>query len=73
MTISSGVTVKFSDTNQGLYSSLIGNGWQNAADAEAGTNGEPKPSEGKTKLRLRLTTVPLPAVRSPLRMMTSVF
>ena len=54
MTISSGVTVKFSDTNQGLYSSLIGNGWQNAADAEAGTNGEPKPSEGKNKATLTI-------------------
>ena len=28
MTINSGVNVKFSDSNLGLYSSLIGNGWQ---------------------------------------------
>ena len=54
MTINSSVTVKFSDENQGLYSSLIGNGWQNAAAAEEGTNGEPKPSESKNKATLTI-------------------
>lgn len=49
MTIYDGVTVKFSELNPGLYSSLIGNGWQDAAAAEAGTNGEPKPSEATRK------------------------
>lgn len=49
MTIYNGVTVKFSDSNHGYYSSLIGNGWQDAAAAEAGTNGEPKPSEASRK------------------------
>lgn len=54
MTINEGVTVKFSDTNCGLFSSLIGNGWQDAAAAEAGTNGEPKPSEGNKKATLNI-------------------
>ena len=49
MTVYDGVTVKFSDQNPGLYSSLIGNGWQDAAAAEAGTNGEPKPSLASRK------------------------
>ena len=55
MTIKGGVTVKFSESNNGFYSSLIGNGWQNAANAEAGTNGEPKPSEGKKKASLTIS------------------
>lgn len=54
MTINEGVTIKFSDTNCGLFSSLIGNGWQDAAAAEAGTNGEPKPSEGNKKATLNI-------------------
>ena len=51
----SGVTVKFSDANPGYFSSLIGNGWQNFASAEAGKNGEPKPSEGKNKAVLKIS------------------
>ena len=54
MTINKGVTVKFSDTNCGLFSSLIGNGWQDAVAAEAGTNGEPKPSEGNKNATLKI-------------------
>ena len=54
MTINEGVKVKFSDSNCGLFSSLIGNGWQDAAAAEAGTNGEPKPSEGNKKATLNI-------------------
>ena len=54
MTINSGVTVKFSDDNIGLYSSLIGNGWQNSAAAENGSNGEPKPSDGNEKASLTI-------------------
>ncbi|MBM6778968.1 InlB B-repeat-containing protein, partial [Collinsella tanakaei] len=54
MTVSDGVTVKFSDSNPGHYSSLIGNGWQSSSEAEAGTNGEPKPSEGKSKAALNI-------------------
>lgn len=54
MTINSGVTVKFSDRNPGYYSSLIGNGWQSSGSAEAGTNAEPKPSEGKNKATLTI-------------------
>ena len=38
MTIKDGVTVKFSDSNSGLYSSLIGNGWQNSSAAENGVD-----------------------------------
>ncbi len=49
MTIYDGVSVKFSDHNLGLFSSLIGNGWQDAAAAEAGKNGEPKPSAATRK------------------------
>ena len=49
-----GVTVKFSDTNPGLYSSLVASGWQDAAAAEAGTNGEPKPSAGGNKATLAI-------------------
>ncbi|MDQ9826968.1 hypothetical protein RFZ44_27225, partial [Acinetobacter sp. 163] len=45
----------FSDTNPGYFSSLIGNGWQNAAQAEAGKNGEPKPSESKSKASLTIS------------------
>ena len=55
MTIKKGVTVKFSDRNAGMYSSLIGNGWQNASAAESGTNGEPKPSEGNNKASLTIS------------------
>ena len=53
MTISDGVTVKFSDDNPGYYSSLIGNGWQNSAAAETGSS-EPKPSQGKNKATLTI-------------------
>ncbi|MDM8271354.1 hypothetical protein [Thermophilibacter provencensis] len=53
MTISNGVTVKFSDKNLGYYSSLIGNGWQNSAAAEAGSS-EPKPSMGNKKATLNI-------------------
>ena len=53
MTINSGVTVKFSDENTGLYSSLIGNGWQNASSAESGSS-EPKPSDGNKKATLTI-------------------
>ncbi len=54
MTINNGVTVKFSDSNNGLYSSLIGNGWQDAAKAEAGNGSEPKPSDGGSKATLNI-------------------
>lgn len=54
MTINDGVTVKFSDTNPGRYSSLIGSGWQNSAAAEQGSNGEPRPSESKDKATLTI-------------------
>ena len=54
MTIKDGVTVKFSDENTGMYSSLIGNGWQNSAAAENGSNSEPKPSDGKNKASLTI-------------------
>ena len=54
MYIKEGTTVKFSDSNPGLYSSLVGNGWQDAASAEAGKNGEPKPSEGGKKATLKI-------------------
>ncbi|MFQ7111187.1 MAG: hypothetical protein ACLRP9_06350 [Anaerovoracaceae bacterium] len=54
MTIKDGVTVKFSDENTGMYSSLIGNGWQNSAAAENGSNSEPKPSDGKKKASLTI-------------------
>lgn len=54
MTINDGVTVKFSDANAGYYSSLIGNGWQNSSAAESGSNGEPKPSQGKSKATLNI-------------------
>ena len=54
MTINSGVTVKFSDDNNGRYSSLIGNGWQNSGAAESGNNGEPKPSEGENQAKLTI-------------------
>lgn len=50
-----GVTVKFSDANPGYFSSLIVNGWQDAAKAEAGKNGEPKPSESKNKASLTIS------------------
>lgn len=53
MTIKDGVTVKFSDENTGMYSSLIGNGWQNSVAAENGSS-EPKPSEGKNKASLTI-------------------
>ncbi len=55
MTIKNGVVVKFSDANPGLYSSLVANGWQDAIKAEAGTNGEPKPSDGKKKATLTIS------------------
>ena len=55
MTIKAGVTVKFSDGNNGLYSSLIGNGWQNSGAAEAGTNNEPKPSDGGNQAKLTIS------------------
>ena len=55
MTIKDGVTVKFSDNNPGFYSSLVANGWQNSATAEAGTSGEPKPSAGNNKATLNIT------------------
>lgn len=54
MTINDGVTVRFSDKNAGYYSSLIGNGWQNSSAAESGSNGEPKPSAGKSKATLNI-------------------
>ncbi len=54
MTINKGVSVKFSDGNPGYFSSLIGNGWQNGAQAESGNNGEPKPSASKKKASLRI-------------------
>ena len=54
MTIKDGVTVKFSDGNSGLYSSLIGNGWQNSSAAEAGSNGEPQPSAGGNQAKLTI-------------------
>lgn len=54
MTIEDGVTVKFSDENPGLYSSLIGNGWQDSTKAEAGTNGEPKPSVSGNNASLKI-------------------
>ena len=54
MTIKDGVTVKFSDSNSGLYSSLIGNGWQNSSAAEAGSNGEPQPSAGGKQAKLTI-------------------
>lgn len=54
MTINSGVNVKFSDSNPGLYSSLIGNGWQDAAKAEAGNSSEPKPSDGGNNASLTI-------------------
>lgn len=54
MTIKDGVTVKFSDDNSGLYSSLIGNGWQNSSAAENGSNGEPKPSAGGNQAKLTI-------------------
>lgn len=54
MTINDGVNVKFSDDNHGLFSSLVGNGWQDAIAAEAGKNGEPKPSEGSKKATLNI-------------------
>ena len=54
MTINDGVNVKFSDENRGLFSSLVGNGWQDAIAAEAGKNGEPKPSEGSKKATLNI-------------------
>ena len=54
MSIQNGVTVKFSDENPGVYSSLIGNGWQSWSQAEAGTNGEPKPSQGGNKATLTI-------------------
>ena len=54
MIINKGVVVKFSDTNPGLYSSLVANGWQDAIEAEAGTNGEPKPSDGAKKATLTI-------------------
>lgn len=54
LTVNDGVTVKFSDTNPGLYSSLVASGWQDAAAAEAGTNGEPKPSAGGNKATLAI-------------------
>ena len=53
MTIQDGVTVKFSDSNNGVYSSLIGNGWQNCMSAESGSS-EPKPSEGGKKATLTI-------------------
>lgn len=55
MSISDGVNVKFSNGNPGLYSSLIGSGWQDAANAEAGKNGEPKPSAGSNKATLSIS------------------
>ena len=54
MTINSPTIVKFSDSNPGYYSSLIGNGWQNSASAEVGNSNEPKPSEGKNKATLTI-------------------
>lgn len=54
LSVEDGVTVKFSDSNPGLFSSLVGSGWQNAAAAEAGTNGEPKPSEAGKKATLNI-------------------
>ena len=54
MTIKDGVTVKFSDSNSGLYSSLIGNGWQNSSAAEAGSNGEPKSNAGGKQAKLTI-------------------
>lgn len=54
MTIKDGVTVKFPD-GKGKYSSLVANGWQNSATAEAGTNGEPRPSEGGNKATLTIS------------------
>ncbi len=49
MTIKDGVTVKFSDSNSGLYSSLIGNGWQNSSAAEAGSMVSPSPTRAGSK------------------------
>lgn len=54
MTIEDDVNVKFSASNTGLYSSLIGNGWFDKSAAEAGTNGEPKPSEGGNSAKLTI-------------------
>ncbi len=53
MKINGTTVVKFSDSNSGFYSSLIGNGWQDSTKAENGSN-EPKPSEGNHKATLNI-------------------
>lgn len=54
MYIENGVTVKFSDSNEGYYSSLIGNGWQDAAKAEEGKGSEPNPNDKTGKVLLTI-------------------
>lgn len=52
MTIKNDVKIKFSDSNPGLFSSLVSNGWYDYEAAKKGTNGEPVPNGKKADLTI---------------------